>query len=74
MGVFDFLKHKQTLDEAQEEDDRLAVEQSKSQRQAEIAKNKYAILEYKKRGGDISAVTEGGKININKVWQWLRAH
>ena len=67
MGIFDFAKHKPTLDEKQEELDKTTLDR-------QIWENKAAIAEYRRRGGDINAVKEGGRINISKVWQWLRTH
>jgi hypothetical protein len=40
----------------------------------QIWENKAAIAEYKRRGGDINAVKEGGRINMGKIWQWLKSH
>jgi len=67
MGFFDFAKKPKTLDEEQEEDDRLTVEQS-------IAAKKAAIAELKRRGQDPENFKEGGKLNFQKIWQWLKSH
>ena len=67
MGIFDFAKKPKTLDELQEDDDRLTVEHSIWQKRA-------AIAELKRRGKDPSAFKDGGKFNWQKIWAWLRSH
>jgi|CryBogDrversion2_5_1035270.scaffolds.fasta_scaffold294037_1 hypothetical protein len=67
MGFFDFAKKPKTLDEEQEEDDRLTVEHS-------IWQKKAAIAELKRRGQDANNFKEGGKFNWSKIWTWLKTH
>lgn len=67
MGILDFTKKPKTLDEMQEEDDRLTVEH-------QIWQKKAAIAELKRRGQDPNNFKEGGKFNFAKIWQWLKSH
>ena len=67
MAIFGFGKREQTLDEKQDELDKTTIDR-------QVWENKAAIAEFKRRGGDINAVRDKGKIDISKVWQWLKSH
>jgi hypothetical protein len=66
MGITDVFKKPKTLDELQEEDDRLTVEKS-------VAEKRFAIAELRRRGQNPNNFKEKGKFNLQKAWTWLRS-